>query len=186
MKLIPVPESCNPIEFSFTVDKTTVQPPSSGVIQSRVTPNGIIPQSRFSRSNLQMLPTMIKRMRKPVRVMAWGVKKLNIDRRFSMKVSVIVFGRGTVPTRRTKTGFCRNYPQNMGRACASTCLSLTIRVWLVCEEHMHYFVPYVAIGNVFAAAELGGNYTARNNLPSFLVGSLSLVCERSYFVTVDT
>lgn len=32
-----------------------------------------------------ILPSMIKRMRKPVRAMAWGVKKLNLDRRLSMK-----------------------------------------------------------------------------------------------------
>lgn len=137
IKQIPVLESCNPIDFSCTVDKATVQPPS-GVMQSRITSNGMIPHTRFSHSNLQMLPTMIKRMPKPIRAMAWGVKKLNIDRRFSMKVRVIVFGGGTVPTRGTKTGFCCYHPLNMGRACASS-VSLTSRVWIVCERAHAFF-----------------------------------------------
>ena len=83
--------------FVFTVDKSTAQPLIRGVINSRVTSYGMDPHTRIFRSNLQLLPAMIKRTLKPIRAMAWGLKKLNLDRRLSMKVRIFVFGGGTVP-----------------------------------------------------------------------------------------
>lgn len=39
---------------------------------------------------------MLKRLPRPIRVLAWGLKMFNLDRRLSMKVRVVVFGRGGV------------------------------------------------------------------------------------------
>ena len=43
---------------------------------------------------------------------------------------------------------------NLARACALIYVALEIPVWLVCEERMHLFVSYVAIGFFFMATGL--------------------------------
>lgn len=79
--------------------------------------NGMVPHARIFHSNFQILPSMIKRMRKPVRAMAWGVKKLNLDRRLSMKVRVFVFDGGQSLRRERNRSFAVTIRKHDLRVC---------------------------------------------------------------------